>query len=169
MSATDSQDAANYDVVVVGGGAAGLSGSLMLGRSRRSVLVIDAGEPRNAPAAAVHGFLSRDGIRPAELLEKGRAEILAGVNILANAVKATLGPRGRNVVIEKSWGSPTVTKDGVTVAKEIELSDKFENMGAQMVREVATNPAPLRVMAPPLPPCSPPQLSARAPSRWPPA
>ncbi len=75
MSATDSQDAANYDVVVVGGGAAGLSGALMLGRSRRSVLVIDAGEPRNAPAAAVHGFLSRDGIRPAELLEKGRAEI----------------------------------------------------------------------------------------------
>src|SRR5690606_16033212 len=59
-------------------------------------------------------------------------------NTLADAVKVTLGPRGRNVVIEKSWGSPTVTKDGVTVAKEIELEDKFENMGAQMVKEVAS-------------------------------
>jgi chaperonin GroEL len=70
--------------------------------------------------------------------EKARAKILRGVNVLANAVKVTLGPRGRNVVLEKSWGSPTVTKDGVTVAKEIELEDKFENMGAQMVREVAS-------------------------------
>ena len=70
--------------------------------------------------------------------EKGREKILEGVNVLADAVKATLGPRGRNVVIEKSWGSPTVTKDGVTVAKEIELEDKFENMGAQMVKEVAS-------------------------------
>src|SRR5690606_11014929 len=64
--------------------------------------------------------------------------ILKGVNTLADAVKVTLGPRGRNVIIEKSWGSPTVTKDGVTVAKEIELEDKFENMGAQMVKEVAS-------------------------------
>ncbi len=70
--------------------------------------------------------------------EKGRQQILEGVNMLANAVKATLGPRGRNVVIEKSWGSPTVTKDGVTVAKEIELEDKFQNLGAQMVKEVAS-------------------------------
>src|SRR6059058_3702251 len=70
--------------------------------------------------------------------EKGRAQILAGVNILADAVKATLGPRGRNVVIEKSWGSPTVTKDDVTVAKEIELEDRFQNLGAQMVKEVAS-------------------------------
>jgi chaperonin GroEL len=70
--------------------------------------------------------------------ERARAEIMAGVNTLANAVKVTLGPRGRNVVIEKSWGSPTVTKDGVTVAKEIELENKFENMGAQMVKEVAS-------------------------------
>src|SRR5215471_18362082 len=70
--------------------------------------------------------------------EKGRDKILAGVNMLADAVKATLGPRGRNVVIEKSWGSPTVTKDGVTVAKEIELEDKFQNLGAQMVKEVAS-------------------------------
>src|SRR6184192_2054794 len=70
--------------------------------------------------------------------EKARARIQTGVDTLANAVKVTLGPRGRNVVIEKSWGAPTVTKDGVTVAKEIELSDRFENMGAQMVKEVAT-------------------------------
>jgi chaperonin GroEL len=70
--------------------------------------------------------------------EDARSAILAGVNALANAVKVTLGPKGRNVVIEKSFGAPNVTKDGVTVAKEIELSDKFENMGAQMVREVAS-------------------------------
>jgi len=69
---------------------------------------------------------------------KARSAILRGVNTLADAVKVTLGPRGRNVVIEKSWGSPTITKDGVTVAKEIELEDKFENMGAQMVKEVAS-------------------------------
>src|ERR1700728_3431244 len=67
-----------------------------------------------------------------------RARILHGVNSLANAVKVTLGPKGRNVVIEKSFGSPVVTKDGVTVAKEIELHGKLENMGAQMVREVAS-------------------------------
>ena len=70
--------------------------------------------------------------------DSARGAILKGVNTLADAVKVTLGPRGRNVVIEKSWGSPTVTKDGVTVAKEIELEDKFENMGAQMVKEVAS-------------------------------
>src|SRR5512134_3479658 len=70
--------------------------------------------------------------------QDARAKILAGVNALANAVRVTLGPKGRNVIIEKSWGSPTVTKDGVTVAKEIELKDKFQNMGAQMVREVAS-------------------------------
>jgi chaperonin GroEL len=70
--------------------------------------------------------------------EQARSAILNGVNILADAVKVTLGPKGRNVVIEKSFGAPNVTKDGVTVAKEIELSDKFENMGAQMVREVAS-------------------------------
>ena len=67
-----------------------------------------------------------------------RAKMLRGVDILADAVKVTLGPKGRNVVIEKSFGSPRITKDGVTVAKEIELKDKFENMGAQMVREVAS-------------------------------
>jgi len=69
---------------------------------------------------------------------EAREKILKGVDTLANAVKVTLGPRGRNVILEKSWGSPTVTKDGVTVAKEIELEDKFENMGAQMVKEVAS-------------------------------
>src|ERR1017187_5530252 len=70
--------------------------------------------------------------------EDSRAKILRGVNQLADAVKITLGPKGRNVVIEKKFGSPTITKDGVTVAKEIELEDKLENMGAQMVREVAS-------------------------------
>jgi chaperonin GroEL len=70
--------------------------------------------------------------------DAARNLILSGVNALANAVKVTLGPRGRNVVIEKSYGSPTITKDGVTVAKEIELENKFENMGAQMVKEVAS-------------------------------
>jgi chaperonin GroEL len=68
----------------------------------------------------------------------GRQKMMQGVDALANAVKATLGPKGRNVLLEKSWGSPTVTKDGVTVAKEIELGDKFENIGAQMVKEVAS-------------------------------
>ncbi|MCB2150739.1 MAG: chaperonin GroEL, partial [Rhodobacteraceae bacterium] len=67
-----------------------------------------------------------------------RDRMLRGVNILADAVKVTLGPKGRNVVIEKSFGAPRITKDGVSVAKEIELSDKFENMGAQMVKEVAS-------------------------------
>ena len=70
--------------------------------------------------------------------EDARAKVLRGVGILADAVTITLGPRGRNVVLEKSWGAPTVTKDGVTVAKEIELPDRFENMGAQMVKEVAS-------------------------------
>ena len=70
--------------------------------------------------------------------EEARASLLKGVNLLAEAVKATLGPKGRNVVIDKKFGSPTITKDGVTVAKEIELKDPLENMGAQMVREVAS-------------------------------
>jgi len=63
-----------------------------------------------------------------------RARLLRGVNVLADAVKVTLGPKGRNVVLDKSFGSPRITKDGVSVAKEIELEDKFENMGAQMVK-----------------------------------
>src|ERR1700753_2528185 len=71
--------------------------------------------------------------------DDARARMFRGVNILANAVKATLGPKGRNAVLDKSFGAPTITKDGVSVAKEIELKDKFENMGAQMVKEVASN------------------------------
>src|SRR3954463_16719283 len=70
--------------------------------------------------------------------QHAREHILAGINTLADAVKVTLGPKGRNVIIEKSFGSPNVTKDGVTVAKEIELENRFENMGAQMVKEVAS-------------------------------
>src|ERR1700719_89031 len=72
-----------------------------------------------------------------------RERMLRGVETLANAVKVTLGPKGRNVVLDKSFGAPRITKDGVTVAKEIELEDKFENMGAQMVREVATKTSDL--------------------------
>ncbi|HWN70944.1 MAG TPA: TCP-1/cpn60 chaperonin family protein, partial [Haliangium sp.] len=69
---------------------------------------------------------------------QARAEIAKGLNLLADAVKVTLGPRGRNVVIEKSWGAPTVTKDGVTVAEEVELKDKYENIGAKLVKEAAS-------------------------------
>ena len=88
-----------------------------------------------------------------------RDRMLRGVDILANAVKVTLGPKGRNVVIEKSFGAPRITKDGVTVAKDIELEDKFENMGAQMVRDVA----------PPLLPCWRRRSCGKAPNRSPPA
>jgi chaperonin GroEL len=70
--------------------------------------------------------------------DNARQRMLAGVNILADAVKITLGPKGRNVVLDKAFGAPTITKDGVSVAKEIELENKFENMGAQMVKEVAS-------------------------------
>src|SRR6188768_1543852 len=75
--------------------------------------------------------------------DHSRQAILRGVNQLAEAVKVTLGPRGRNVVLEKKFGGPTITKDGVTVAKEVELSDPLENMGAQMVREVASKTSDL--------------------------
>jgi chaperonin GroEL len=70
--------------------------------------------------------------------DSARKKMLVGVNVLADAVKATLGPKGRNVVLAKSFGAPTITKDGVSVAKEIELKDAFENMGAQLVKEVAS-------------------------------
>ena len=70
--------------------------------------------------------------------EKARGALKRGADQLANAVKVTLGPKGRNVVIEKSYGGPTITKDGVTVAKEIDLEDKFENLGAEIVKEVAS-------------------------------
>src|SRR2546429_3972648 len=78
---------------------------------------------------------------PAKILlydEEARRALERGVEKVASAVRVTLGPRGRNVVLEKKWGSPTITKDGVTVAKEIELEDPYENMGAQLVREVAS-------------------------------
>src|SRR4030081_1617289 len=71
--------------------------------------------------------------------DDARQRMFKGVNVLANAVKATLGPKGRNAVLDKSYGAPTITKDGVSVAKEIELKYKFENMGAQMLKEVASN------------------------------
>ena len=87
MSITEGQDLTTYDVVVVGGGAAGLSGALTLGRARRSVLVVDAGEPRNSPAPEVHGFLTRDGTNPAVLLEAGREEVRRyGVELLDGRV-----------------------------------------------------------------------------------
>src|SRR5207249_10210726 len=82
----------------------------------------------------------RTGPMPKKLTitEHARACLLRGINIMAEAVKATLGPKGRNVVIDKKFGSPTITKDGVTVAKEIELKDPYEDMGAQMLKEVAS-------------------------------
>ena len=105
--------------------------------------------------------------------EESRQAILRGVNLLADAVKVTLGPKGRNVVIEKKFGSPTITKDGVTVAKEIELQDSLENLGAQMVREVASKTSDVAAMAPPPPPFSPRPFivkvsrpSLPAPIRW---
>src|SRR3989338_8224645 len=70
--------------------------------------------------------------------EDARRKIKNGVNALANTVKVTLGPRGRNVVLDKGYGAPTITNDGVTIAKEVDLEDKFENMGAQLIKEVAT-------------------------------
>jgi chaperonin GroEL len=96
-----------------------------------------------------------------------REKVLCGVDTLANAVKVTLGPKGRNVVIEKSFGAPRITKDGVTVAKEIELEDKFENMGAQMVREVAqkTNDQAGDGTTTARP-CSPTASSRKAPRPW---
>jgi chaperonin GroEL len=99
--------------------------------------------------------------------EHSRQAVLRGINQLADAVKVTLGPKGRNVVIDKKFGSPTITKDGVTVAKEIDLKDPLENMGAQMVREVASKTSDTAVMAPRPPPCSPSDLprGARRTSR----
>src|SRR3981189_2738283 len=84
--------------------------------------------------------------------EESRAAILRGINQLAAAVEITLGPKGRNVVIDKKFGSPTITKDGVTVAKEIELKDSLENMVAQMVREVASKTSDVAGDAPTTPP-----------------
>ena len=92
--------------------------------------------------------------------DEGRAALLRGVNIMAAAVKATMGPKGRNVVIDKKFGSPTITKDGVTVAKEIELKDNYEDMGAQMVKEVASKTSISPATGPPPRPCWPRLSSA---------
>src|SRR6185436_14702617 len=97
--------------------------------------------PADRAGAAVPGVDRRDVLRRSSMAKQivygdaSRQGILRGVNSLANAVKVTLGPRGRNVIIDRKFGSPTITKDGVTVAKEIELKDALENMGAQMVKE----------------------------------
>jgi chaperonin GroEL len=93
---------------------------------------------------------------------EAREGIARGVDILANAVRVTLGPKGRNVLLDKSYGSPRITKDGVTVAKEIELNDKFENMGAQLIRSVASKPTIMPVTVPPPQPCSLRRLCAKA-------
>jgi len=97
--------------------------------------------------------------------QEAREKILRGVNVLADAVTVTLGPKGRNVVLEKSFGSPTVTKDGVTVAKEIELEDKFENMAAQMVKEVASKTSDVAGDGTTMPPSWPVRSSPKV-SRW---
>src|SRR5947199_4407913 len=98
--------------------------------------------------------------------ENSRQAILRGVNILADAVKITLGPKGRNAVIEKKFGAPVITKDGVTVAKEIELKDSLENMGAQMVREVASKTSALAGKARP-PATGPAQaFSGKGERKW---
>ena len=101
--------------------------------------------------------------------QDARERMLHGVDILANAVKVTLGPKGRNVVLEKSFGAPRITKDGVTVAKEIELEDKFENMGAQMVREVASKTSDSAGDGTTTATCSLTPSCAKAPSRCLPA
>ena len=93
--------------------------------------------------------------------DEARQKLLAGAGKLARAVRATLGPRGRNAILDKGWGSPSVTKDGVTVAEDIELTDPIENMGAQMLKEVASKTMLLLGMGPPPPRCWPKPFSAR--------
>ena len=90
------------------------------------------------PAISRPNWMKNMSAKEIKFSTDARDRMLRGVEILNNAVKVTLGPKGRNVVIDKAYGAPRITKDGVTVAKEIELGDKFENMGAQMVREVAS-------------------------------
>jgi chaperonin GroEL len=94
--------------------------------------------------------------------EDARRALQRGVDTLADAVKVTLGPKGRYVVLDKKFGAPTITNDGVTIAREIEVEDVFENQGAQLVREVATAPMTSPVTAPPPPPCSPRPSFTRA-------
>ncbi len=124
MQATDNQELAMYDVVVIGGGAAGLGGALMLGRSRRSVLVIDSGEPRNAPAAGVHGFLTRDGMNPAALLEAGRAEVRGyGVRVLDGRVTSAESVDGGFTVTLEDGGRVGARRLLVTTGLVDELPD----------------------------------------------
>jgi chaperonin GroEL (HSP60 family) len=80
--------------------------------------------------------------------QDAREKMLRGVDILANAVKVTLGPKGRNVVLEKKWGAPTITNDGVTIAREVDLDDPYENLGAQLAKEVATRAVTRRLVKP---------------------
>ena len=98
--------------------------------------------------------------------DSARHRMVAGVNILADAVKVTLGPKGRNVVLDRSYGAPTITKDGVSVAKEIELKDKFENMGAQMLKKWLVKLLMLQETAPPQPPSSPKRSSVKGSGTW---
>ena len=105
------------------------------GKATRSARPPNAPNPTKEPLNRSRLRMSAKDVR---FSQDAREKMLRGVDILANAVKVTLGPKGRNVVIKKSFGAPLITKDGVTVAKEIELEDKFENMGAQMVKEVAS-------------------------------
>src|SRR5579871_3621134 len=93
--------------------------------------------PRKITNSSLNG-VTKMAAKEVEFSVDARDSMLRGIDTLAHAVRVTLGPKGRNVVLDKSFGAPRITKDGVTVAKEIELEDKFENMGAQMVREVAS-------------------------------
>ena len=116
--------------------------------------------------------------------EEARRALEAGVNKLADTVKVTLGPKGRNVVLDKKWGAPTITNDGVSIAKEIELKDPYERIGAELVKEVAkktddvagdgttiaqASTVAVVVPSPPPPPCSPGRWCTRASGTWPPA
>jgi thioredoxin reductase len=124
MQVTDAQDLATYDVVVVGGGAAGLGGALMLGRSRRSVLVIDAGEPRNAPASGVHGFLTRDGTDPAALLRVGREEVRGyGARVVDGRVASAESVDGGFIVMLQDGGRVGARRLLVTTGLVDELPD----------------------------------------------
>ena len=142
-------------VLAVGGGARNENGQIvaldvkkgdriLFGKWSGTEVKIDGKELLIMKESDIMGIIEkvieRKILMSAKLIQFGtdaRAKMLKGINILADAVKVTLGPKGRNVVIDKSFGSPRTTKDGVTVAKEIELADKFENMGAQMIKEVA--------------------------------
>lgn len=101
--------------------------------------------------------------------EQARRSLEKGVNALADTVKITLGPKGRNVVLDKKYGAPLITNDGVTIAKEIELEDPFENMGAQLVKEVSTKTNDVAGDGRPPPPCSHRRLSAKVCATSPPA